>query len=164
MKKYFQASWQWKYLATAGLASVFCLALNFIISIIIIYGNWKIPGYRFTEGILSLSSKNLMTTTAIALGYILIVPLVEELIFRGITLQYLTSKIGPKISIPLTVTISILLSLPFHSPIPTLIFSSIATVITVKSRSIWPAIIFHIANNAVIFILLISVGKGLVSL
>lgn len=164
MKKYFQAPWHWKYLAIAVLASLFCLAINFIICMIIIYADWKIPGYRFEEGLLSLSSKNLLWTSLIAIVYVVIAPVLEEVLFRGITLQYLTTKFGNKFSIPATILISVLLVLPFHSPIPSLIFSSIATVITIKNNSIWPAVIFHIANNVVIFALLLSVGKGLITL
>lgn len=164
MKKYFQAPWQWKYLVAALLASLFCLAINFIICIFIIYANWKIPGYRFEEGMLNLSSKDLLLTTAIAFGYILIAPVLEEVIFRVITLQYLTTKFGYKIAIPATILASVVIGLPFHSPIPALIFSSIATFITVKNNSIWPSVIFHIANNLVIFTLLLSVGKGLITL
>ncbi|MCX6734919.1 MAG: CPBP family intramembrane metalloprotease [Candidatus Peregrinibacteria bacterium] len=164
MKKYFQAPWHWKYLGIAALASLFCLAINFIICMVIIYGNWKIPGYRFEEGILNLSSKNLILTSLIGLIYVIIAPVLEESIFRGLSLQYLTAKLGIKWSIPITILISVLIGLPFHSPIPALIFSSIATFITIKNNSIWPAIIFHIANNLVIFGLLLSVGKGLITL
>lgn len=164
MKKYFQAPWHWKYLAIASLASLFCVAINFIICMIIIYADWKIPGYRFEESLLSLSTKNLFWTSLIAIAYVLIAPILEEVLFRGVTLQYLTTKFGNKVSIPATILISVLLVLPFHSPIPSLIFSSIATVITIKNNSIWPAVIFHIANNAAIFALLLFVGKGLIAL
>lgn len=164
MKKYFQAPWHWKYLAIAVLASLFCVAINFIICTIIIYADLKIPGYGFGEGLLSLGSKNLIWTSLIAIIYTIIAPILEEVLFRGITLQYLTTKFGYKISVPATILISVLVVLPFHSPIPSLIFSSIATAITIKNNSIWPAVIFHIANNVVIFALILSVGKGLITL
>ncbi|MBP9771295.1 CPBP family intramembrane metalloprotease [Candidatus Gracilibacteria bacterium] len=164
MKKYFQAPWHWKYLGIATLASLFCLAINFIICMIIIYGDWKIPGYRFEEGLINISSQNLFITGLIAFAYIIVAPILEEIIFRGITLQYLTTKFGNKISIPGTIIISVLIGLPFHSPIPALIFSSIATFITVKNNSIWPAVIVHIVNNAVIFLLLLAVGKGTITI
>lgn len=155
MKKYFQAHWQWKYLAVAGLASAFCLAINFIICIIIVYGNWKIPGYRFEDGLPDLSGKSILWTGIIGFAYAVIVPTIEEIIFRGITLQYLTAKFGVKISTLVIILISTLINLPLHSPIPALIFSFIATIITVKNNSIWPAVIFHIAYNSVIFLSLV---------
>lgn len=164
MKKYFQAPWQWKYLAVAALASIFCLALNFIICVVIIYGNFKIPGYRFEEGYLSLGSRNILWLISIGFLYLLILPIVEEVVFRGITLQYLTSKFGNKLGISMAIIVAVIIGLPFHSPIPALIFSTIATFTSYKSNSILPAIIFHIANNFLIFMMLLSLGRGLVTL
>lgn len=159
MKKYFQAHWQWKYLAAAALAAIFCLAINFIICIFLVYGNWKIPGYRFEEGFLALKGQSLLWSTIIAIAYVIIAPLAEEIVFRGIALQYFTAKFGFKISAVLTIVTSVLIFLPFHSPIPALILSTIATVITIKNNSVWPAIIFHIANNALIFLLMLALER-----
>lgn len=89
---------------------------------------------------------------------LLFVPIYEEMIFRGIFLKYFKTQYGNLQSI---LIVSILFGLWHFKNIfwlssdalisqiayTSLIFSPILAWITIKTRSIWPAVILHYLNN-----------------
>jgi membrane protease YdiL (CAAX protease family) len=91
---------------------------------------------------------------------IIIAPIVEEIFFRGFILQTLVKRISAFWGVVLTALIFAAVHFEFRSIMPLLILSFILNIIFVKTRSIWPCIIFHIFNNTVTFIGLYCIETG----
>lgn len=83
---------------------------------------------------------------------IIIAPFVEELFFRGFMLQTLAKRISPFWGVLLTALIFAAVHFEFQSIMPLLILSFILNILYIRTRSIWPGIIFHMFNNSVSFI------------
>ncbi|MFC3700802.1 CPBP family intramembrane glutamic endopeptidase [Reinekea marina] len=75
---------------------------------------------------------------------VLIAPLFEELLFRGYLLHFFYKYFGLRFS---TVIVAIIFALPHPDVLGSALFSIILSVITLKSRSLYPAIIIHILFN-----------------
>lgn len=91
---------------------------------------------------------------------VIIAPLVEEIFFRGFVLQTLAKKISPFWGIILTGLIFASVHFEFQSIMPLLILSLVLNVLYIKTKSIWPGIIFHIFNNSVAFLIMLLIENG----
>lgn len=106
----------------------------------------------------SLSSKlkdephNYMSTSMIIVGFIgsvIVAPITEEIIFRGILLKKIYSKCGVKKSILYSSLIFFIIHL---RPNPILLFLGISCAILVyKYKSLVPGMILHMINNFIVF-------------
>ncbi|PIZ75737.1 hypothetical protein COY05_03295 [Candidatus Peregrinibacteria bacterium CG_4_10_14_0_2_um_filter_38_24] len=144
------------------------MGLNFIASMLIVFGGIKIYGWQIRERILPFVDKNILNLSSnfnigiIAFVIVLIIPLIEEILFRGLLQSYLMETIKAKSSeflqkyknlivIISTATIYALLTVAlfggFNKILPIFVFGLIASAITIKSKSLYPAIIFHILKN-----------------
>ena len=70
------------------------LGISFFISILIIYGGLKIPGYQISEPILPIFGNTSFAMAIAAIIIIGIAPILEEVFFRGFVLQGLVNKVG----------------------------------------------------------------------
>lgn len=91
---------------------------------------------------------------------VVIAPFVEEIFFRGFVLQTLAKKISPFWGVVLTALIFASVHFEFQSVMPLLILSVILNVLYLKTRSIWPGILFHLFNNSVAFIMMLLIENG----
>lgn len=91
---------------------------------------------------------------------VVIAPFVEELFFRGFVLQTLAKKISPFWGVVLTALIFASVHFEFQSIMPLLILSVVLNVLYVKTKSIWPGIVFHVMNNSIAFIIMILIESG----
>ncbi len=149
------------------------IGINFIASMLIIFGGIKIYGWQIGERILPFVDKNILSLTSnlniaiIAFVIVLIIPLLEEILFRGLLLNYLIEIIEHQnkeffqkyknsiavISSSIFYAAIITVLTPLHDfsaighILPIFVFGIIASVITIKSNSLYPAIILHILNN-----------------
>lgn len=139
-------------------------AINIIISLIVIYGDIKIPGYQMQESIFKLFGNDLASIIFSGIIVILIAPLVEEIFFRGFLLRTLANRIGDMPGSIITALIFALLHFPWQSIIPVFILGLILNSLVIKTKSIWPAIGFHIFNNSIAFTVLLLLEKGIISL
>lgn len=149
---------------------VLYLGINFIASMVIVFGGIKIYGWQIGERILPFVDKNILNLTSdfniaiIAAVIVLIFPLIEEILFRGLLLGYLTETLENRnkellrkhrnsISALSSAIIYALLMATlfsnFNKILPIFVFGLIATIITIKSKSLYPAIILHVINNLV---------------
>jgi membrane protease YdiL (CAAX protease family) len=86
---------------------------------------------------------------------LIIAPLTEELFFRGFMLQTISKIISPIWGIILTALIFAAVHFEFQSIAPLIILSLVLNILYVKTRSIWPGIVFHILNNTIAFIVVL---------
>lgn len=145
------------------------VGLNFIASMLIVFGGIKIYGWQIGERILPFVDKNILSLdsnlnlTIIGFVIVLVLPLIEEIIFRGLLQSYLMEKYKNSIVVILSATIYALLTATlfsgFNHILPIFVFGLIASAITIKSNSLYPAIILHILGNLVGIIIEIFLFK-----
>ncbi|MDN3647903.1 type II CAAX endopeptidase family protein [Reinekea marina] len=87
---------------------------------------------------------NVLVKSMLIMEQVLIAPLFEELLFRGYLLHFFYKYFGLRFS---TVIVAIIFALPHPDVLGSALFSIILSVITLKSRSLYPAIIIHILFN-----------------
>lgn len=158
---------KFKLLYHAGLAILgyfFYLGVNFAIAAIIVFGGVKIPGYQISEPILPLFGTTDIALMVAAILIIVIAPILEEVFFRGFVLQGLVNKWGKYIGAIVTALIFAVLHLQFESFIPIFILSLILSLLFIRSKSIWPCILFHIINNSIAFVVELMMVKGVIPL
>jgi len=91
---------------------------------------------------------------------VVIAPFIEELFFRGFVLQTLAKKISPFWGVVLTGLIFASVHFEFQSIMPLLILSIVLNVLYIKTKSIWPGIVFHIFNNSFAFVMMLLIENG----
>lgn len=154
----------WKSIGLIIAAYFLNLAINIIISMIVIYGNIKIPGYEMQESVFKLFGGDLASIILSGVIVILIAPLVEEIFFRGFLLRALANRAGNALGSIITALIFALLHFPWQSIIPVFILGLIINSLVIRTKSIWPAIGFHIFNNSIAFTILLLLEKGIIPL
>jgi len=135
---------RWLYWALALAAIAFVLRIG--LSKILIYGmpEWA----KMAAPPASLHGENIFSIALFLIMTVLITPVVEEIFFRGFLFQWMASR-RP---IWLAAIISAVMFGVSHivpAQVISAIFAGLLIVyIFVASGSIWPAIVFHITNNA----------------
>lgn len=90
---------------------------------------------------------------------VVVVPIIEELYFRGIILPAVTKRFGWIMGIAGSSMIFALLHGQYNVMIYTFILGCILSVMYIRLKSIVPGIVLHILNNAVAFILIAGIIK-----
>jgi len=127
------------------------IIIVFLILLGILYLDLKIPGFQAQKELLPLfgtAKTNLVVAGIIA---IVIGPIVEEIFFRGFLLRSLSNQWGIITANISTAAIFALFHMQLQSIIPIFILGLIINKIVIDSKSIVPAIAFHVFNNAVAF-------------
>jgi len=138
------------------------LGVALIVSIIIIFFNVKIPGYQIQKDIIPLFGNDLLSLI-IAGGVIVVLgPIIEEIFFRGFLLRALSNKWGVIYGSIISAAIFAIFHLQPQSIIPIFILGLIINSMVIHSKSIWPAIGFHILNNGIVFIFEVLILKGII--
>jgi len=140
------------------------LAISFIITSLILYTEIKIPGYQIQERILPIFGEGTFSLVVAGIVIVLIGPFLEEVFFRG----FLLRTLGNKMSTTLASIISALAFAAIHfqwgSIIPIFILGLIINTLVIRGRSLWPAIVFHIINNAIAFGIELLIIKDVISI
>jgi hypothetical protein len=137
------------------------LGITLAVSILVIYTNIKIPGYQIQEKILPLFSGNLILAGIII---VLIAPIIEEIFFRGILLRTISDKIGIYYGSIISAAIFATFHTQWQNIIPIFILGLIINSIVIKGKSLYPAIAFHMLNNAIAFIVEVLILNGTLSI
>lgn len=140
------------------------LSITFIISLLILFTGIQIPGYQIQEQILPIFGTDLISLIIAGTIIVVIAPIIEEIFFRGVLLRALSNKIGIIYGSIISAAIFAIFHLQFQSIIPIFILGLIMNALVIKSKSIWPAISFHIFNNAIAFTLRVLIIKEVISL
>ncbi|MDP2642578.1 MAG: CPBP family intramembrane metalloprotease [Candidatus Peregrinibacteria bacterium] len=144
------------------------IGINFIASMAILFGGIKLYGWQIGDRALPFVDKNILDLSSnldigiIAFVIVFVMPLIEEILFRGLLQSYLMETIEAKSSeflqkfknlivvISTATTYALLIATlfgGFNKILPIFVFGLIASAITVKSKSLYPAIILHILKN-----------------
>lgn len=129
------------------------IGITISVGLFMVVTNVKIPGYEMQENILPLFGKTIPSMIIAGIMIVAIAPIIEEIVFRGFILRTLVNHTGTLIGSVLTAGIFAILHLQFKSIIPLFILGLIINSIVTKNKSIIPAILFHILNNAIAFTL-----------
>lgn len=118
-------------------------------------------GFEPTRSLFEVFGTDVAGFTFAFLIAVIIAPFVEELFFRGFVLQTLAKKISPFWGVVLTALIFASVHFEFRSIMPLLILSVVLNVLYLKTKSIWPGIVFHVMNNSIAFLILILIETGI---
>lgn len=92
---------------------------------------------------------------AIALYVIGVAPLVEEIVFRGVVQRRLERRIGPAAAIPAAALVFAALHFLPRVLVPLLVLGAALGYVTWATRSLWPAVLLHVANNTLAYVALV---------
>jgi len=140
------------------------LLISYFILVFIIFTNIKIPGYQLPKSIFEIfgtSDLELILTGTIV---ILIAPIVEEVFFRGFLLRAVADRIGLIWGSIITAAIFAVFHLQWQTVIPVFILGLIINQLVIRNKSIWPAIGFHVINNAIAFLVQILIIKDVIQI
>lgn len=140
------------------------LLITYLIVVFIIFTNVKIPGYQLQQSVFELfGTKNIELVFA-GIIVILIGPIIEEIFFRGFFLRTLSNKIGLIWSSIVTAALFAISHTQWQTIIPVFILGLIINQLVIKNKSIWPAIVFHVINNAIAFLVQILIIKDIIQI
>ncbi|MDG1480905.1 MAG: type II CAAX endopeptidase family protein [Myxococcota bacterium] len=97
------------------------------------------------------------TEALLMVGYaVMVAPLVEELLFRGFLLPPLVARLGSRGGVALTAFLFGMMHISDPQAVPPLIvLGSVLGWLRLRSGSLWPALVLHVGNNAMAFVLLL---------
>lgn len=138
--------------------------LNVLIVLFMLYTDMKIPGYQTQKFLLPLIGDN--NFYLLILGFVTIVsgPIIEEIFFRGFLLRSLSDKIGLLAASLLSALLFAFMHFQFEVFVPIFILGLIINQLVIKTNSLYPAIAFHMLNNAVVFTVEVLVLKGTINI
>ncbi|MBI5413163.1 CPBP family intramembrane metalloprotease [Candidatus Peregrinibacteria bacterium] len=142
----------------AGFAMLF--AFNFLLVLISSRIPFVIPGFEPQESHVPLFGGTQLDIALAVVVLVFIAPVVEELLFRGFLLQTFLAKFKPWIASLLTATFFALVHLELESAGMIIFLALILNWMFMRTRSIWPGIVFHMFNNAVAFAVELLVWSG----
>ncbi len=154
----------WKTIKLVFSGYLLFLGITLAISLIIFYTGWKIPGYQVQERILPLFGDNLVSLMISGVLIIAIAPFIEEIFFRGFLLRSISNKWGIISGSIISAALFALLHLQLSSIIPIFILGLIINSLVIRSKSIIPAIAFHMFNNAIAFTIEILLLKEVIKI
>ena len=140
------------------------IAISIIISFLIIYFGIEIPGYQVQEDILPLFGDGMSNLVIAGIVIVLIAPIVEEFFFRGFLLRSLSDKVGIYYGSAITAFLFAIFHFQWQSIIPIFILSLIINSLVIRTRSIYPAIGFHILNNGISFAVQLLLSAKVISI
>jgi len=140
---------------------IFYIGLSIFIIMLFSILNIDLFGFEPTTSLFDVFGRDISGFTFAFVIAVVIAPFVEELFFRGFVLQTLAKKISPFWGVFLTALIFASVHFEFQSIMPLLILSVVLNVLYIKTKSIWPGIVFHIMNNSIAFIILILIEGGI---
>lgn len=126
--------------------------VNVAISYISTELNLQIPGYGEQDARLGLFGYGPYNMIFAGLALIIIAPIAEELLFRGLMLNQLKQKLNSKTAIIISAAIFAGFHLEFQIFIPLFIIGIILGAVQEKTGTIYAAIALHMINNSLAFI------------
>ncbi|MEK7547354.1 MAG: type II CAAX endopeptidase family protein [Patescibacteria group bacterium] len=154
----------WKVLKLVALAYLIYIGISFIVSTITIFSDVKIPGYQMQESILPFFGSSDVALISAGLVVVFVAPFLEEIFFRGFLLRTFVDKIGIFFGSIVSAGIFAIIHFQWASIIPIFILGLIINMLVIKSKSIVPAIAFHILNNGIVFAIQVLIEKEIISM
>lgn len=140
------------------------LALSLVVPFMLVSAAWvaaleamgaEIPQQQVLEEVLASSGQ---PVAVVAIGYgVLVAPVVEELLFRSFLLLPLQARIGTRLAILATgFSFGLMHLADPASVVPLSLLGAILAWLRLRTHSLGPPILLHVANNAVAFALAIT--------
>lgn len=139
------------------------IIISIIISILILYTNLKIPGYQVQEDILPLFGDGNINLIIAGIVIVIIAPIAEEFFFRGFLLRSLSNKIGIYYGSIITAFLFAIFHFQWQSIIPIFILGLIINSLVIRTKSIYPAIAFHMLNNGISLLVQVLIANEVIS-
>lgn len=138
------------------------LIITFLVTAFILYTNLRIPGYQVNADLLEIFGTSKLELIIAFIVTVILAPLVEEIFFRGFLLRSLVDKVGVWPGTVLVAALFATFHMQWQSVIPIFILGLIINYLMLRSRSIYPAILFHAFNNLIALILQILLIKNII--
>ena len=138
--------------------------INALVVTFMFYTNIQIPGYQAQELFLPIIGDDNTKLAILGVMVVFIAPIIEEIFFRGFLFRSLTNHLS---FLPATLISAFIFAashLQFSVIIPIFILGLIINHLTYRTKSLWPAITFHILNNAIVFTIEVLIIKGVIPL
>jgi len=160
MSKYFQAS---KFLPVLkGLFLYF--AITAFACVLVVYGGIKIPGYQIPEPIITIFGATNLAIVMAGIVIVVILPIIQEIIFRKFLLQWLVEKVGALRGSMATALLFAAANTVYRGFIPVFILGLILNWLFVTSKSIRSCVLLHAIVSLSAFILDLLLIKGVIPL
>ena len=160
MSKYFQAS---KILPVLKGLFLYFAATAFACTLVV-YGGIKIPGYQIPEPILTIFGTTNLAIVVAGIVMVIILPVIQEIIFRKLLLQWLVGKVGALRGSMATALLFAAINSAYRGFVPVFILGLILNWLFVTSKSIRSCILLHAIVSLSAFILDILLIKGVIPL
>ena len=134
---------------------VFYLGLGTLVILIFYELGIGAVGFEPQQPVFEVFGRNFFGILIASFIALIIAPFTEELFFRGFMLQTISKNISPAWGVILTTMIFAAVHFEFQSIMPLIILSLVLNILFIKTKSIWPGIIFHIMNNTIAFIVVL---------
>lgn len=145
----------WKTVAWIVAAYLFYIGLNiFMITLFSALGIGTL-GFEPQQSLFEFFGTDIVGIIFAGFIAIVLAPFIEEIFFRGFVLNTLVKRISPIWGIVLTSLIFAAVHFEFQSIVPLIILAFVLNILYVRTNSIWPGILFHVANNTIAFFVLL---------
>lgn len=140
------------------------LLISMLIVLVIVYSDLRVPGYQVEWNIFNFFDDNLHSLIIAGVLVVIIGPILEEIFFRGFILRTLCDRAGLIFGSVVSAGLFAVLHMPWQNMIPVFILGLIINSMVIKSKSLWPAIGFHVLNNAIAFVVQFLLFKEIISM
>ncbi len=145
----------WKTIAWIVAAYIFYIGLSiFPITVFSALGIGTL-GFEPQQSLFDFFGTDIVGIVFAGFIAIILAPFIEEIFFRGFVLNTLVKRIGVMWGIILTALVFAAVHFEFQSIMPLIILSFVLNILYVRTGSIWPGILFHVANNTIAFFVLL---------
>jgi membrane protease YdiL (CAAX protease family) len=163
---YFKASLKDIRLGRIKITNITRIVPVYFVYLMVLFASTAAMSYLLGEDIVnqnqdvgfSAANANNFELTLIFISLVVVVPFVEEVIFRGFMFQGLIKSFGFVASSLITSLLFALVHFQINVGVDTFILSLGLTYLVHTTKSLWPAIGLHALKNAVAFVLLFIVG------
>ena len=152
-------SWKKTFLSVFKWYGIYILFSIVLISIINTF-QINIPGYGESQNLLPFFGNDAYSIVIFFVSAVIIAPMVEEVFFRGFLFLTFSKYARYPIASFLTATLFAAVHLDFNAFLPRLLLGLILNQLVQenKERSIIPAILFHMMNNGIATMALLSIS------
>ncbi len=114
---------------------------------------------RIMEELVTSVEGGAFETMVTLLLVVVVAPVVEEAVFRGVALSGLTARIGPVAAITVTSLLFAAVHLDVWRAVPLAFMGAVLGYLTWRSRSIWPAVLAHAYVNAFAYLIALTLAS-----
>jgi len=135
------------------------LSIMTLLLTVVLYLNIKIPGFQVQKPIIENLAKTTPQLIGGGIAIVIIAPIIEELIFRGLIFRTLANKIGIGWGSAISAGLFALLHVNIGGMVQVFILALVMNYLVIRTKSITTSIIFHMLQNGMAFAIGIIIIK-----